>query len=27
VVLPERTYHPDYQRQPVPQEMYVPTVY
>jgi polyphosphate kinase len=27
VVLPERTYHPDYQRHPVPREMYVPDVY
>jgi len=27
VVLPERTYHADYQRQPVPSEMHVPTVY
>jgi polyphosphate kinase 2 (PPK2 family) len=27
VVLPERTYHPDYQRHPVPQEMYVPAIY
>jgi polyphosphate kinase 2 len=27
VVLPARTHHPDYQRQPVPREMYVPAVY
>lgn len=27
VILPERTYHPDYQRHPVPREMYVPSVY
>jgi polyphosphate kinase 2 len=27
VVLPARTYHPDYQRHPVPREMYVPAVY
>jgi polyphosphate kinase 2 len=26
-VLPARTHHPDYQRQPVPREMYVPAVY
>jgi polyphosphate kinase 2 len=24
IVLPERTHHPDYQRHPVPREMYVP---
>jgi polyphosphate kinase 2 len=27
VVLPARTHHPDYQRQPVPRDMYVPAVY
>ena len=27
VILPGRTYHPDYQRQPVPREMHVPAVY
>ena len=27
IVLPERTHHPDYQRQPIPREMYVPEVY
>jgi polyphosphate kinase 2 len=27
VVLPARTHHPDYQRQPVPRDMYVPPVY
>jgi len=27
VVLPERTYHPDYERNPVPRDMYVPEVY
>lgn len=27
VVLPARTHHPDYQRKPVPRDMYVPTVY
>jgi len=27
IVLPERTYHPDYERHPVPREMYVPDVY
>ena len=27
VVLPARTHHPDYQRQPVPREMYVPDIY
>ncbi len=27
VELPARTYHPDYQRNPVPREMYVPPVY
>ncbi|WP_072374903.1 polyphosphate kinase 2 [Hyphomicrobium sp. NDB2Meth4] len=27
IVLPERTYHPDYERHPIPREMYVPAVY
>jgi polyphosphate kinase 2 len=27
IVLPERTHHPDYQRNPIPREMYVPEVY
>jgi len=27
IELPERTHHPDYQRQPVPKEMYVPAAY
>jgi polyphosphate kinase len=27
IVLPPRTHNPDYQRQPVPQELYVPEVY
>jgi hypothetical protein len=27
VVLPPRTHHPDYQRRPVPRELYVPEVY
>lgn len=27
IALPARTYHPDYQRQPVPDEMYVPAIY
>jgi polyphosphate kinase len=27
VILPPRTHHPDYQRQPVPDDMYVPEVY
>ncbi len=27
VELPARTYHPDYQRHPVPREMYVPPIY
>ncbi len=27
IVLPARTHHPDYQRHPVPREMYVPEVY
>jgi hypothetical protein len=27
VDLPDRTHHPDYQRNPVPREMYVPAVY
>ena len=27
IVLPERTHHPDYQRNPIPRQMYVPEVY
>ncbi len=27
IVLPDRTHHPDYQRHPIPREMYVPEVY
>ena len=27
IVLTERTYHPDYERHPVPREMYVPAIY
>lgn len=27
VILPERVHHPDYNRQPVPDEMIVPDVY
>ena len=27
VILPPRTHHPDYQRRPVPREMYVPEIY
>jgi polyphosphate kinase 2 len=27
IVLPQRTHHPDYQRQPIPKQMYVPAIY
>jgi polyphosphate kinase len=27
VVLPERVHHPDYNREPVPDDMYVPAIY
>jgi hypothetical protein len=27
IALPNRVYHPDYTRQPLPKEMFVPAVY